>query len=62
MVVEDEERTNKMRKCVGDFFDDAGCHFARYDCDRTASFFATLAEIVDPARIAEGYSATWRTG
>ena len=57
LLVDDEGRVS-MRKFIGDIFDDAGCHFARYDCDRTADFFATLAEHIDPSRVDEGYNAT----
>ena len=49
--------TGNMRKWIGDVFDDSGCFFSRYDFDRLATFFATCAEVVDPARIDEGYVA-----
>ena len=48
-----------MRKFIGDVSDDIGCFFARYDFDRPADFFATLAERIDPERVDEGYSAAW---
>ena len=46
-----------MRKFAGDVFDDIGCFFARRDFDRTADFFATMAERIDISRVEEGYSA-----
>ena len=48
-----------MRKFIGDVSDDIGCFLARYDFDRSADFFATLAEHIDPERVDEGYSAAW---
>ena len=46
-----------MCKWFGDVFDDIGCFFSRHDFDRLAAFFATCAEVIDPARIDEGYVA-----
>ena len=56
LLVDDEGRAN-MRKFIGDIADDVGCFFARYDFDRSADFFATLAEHIDPSRVDEGYNA-----
>ena len=44
---------NLMRKFVGDIFDDVGCFFARYNLDRAAFCFYSLAEKIDPDRMEE---------
>ena len=42
---------NKMVKTIGDFFDDIGCWFARYDFDSLATFFHKVSELIDPDRM-----------
>ena len=42
-----------MRKFIGDIFDDVGCFFARYNLDRAAFCFYSLAEWTDPDRMEE---------
>ena len=40
-----------MIKTIGDFFDDIGCWFARYDLDSLAAFFHKVSELIDPDRV-----------
>jgi len=40
-----------MIKIIGDFFDDLGCWFARYEINLLASFFHKISEWIDPDRM-----------
>ena len=40
-----------MVKRIGDFFDDIGCWFARYELDSFAGFFHKISELIDPDRV-----------
>jgi len=40
-----------MIKTIGNFFDDIGCWFARYDIDPLATFFHKVSELIDPDRV-----------
>jgi|6_EtaG_2_1085325.scaffolds.fasta_scaffold00637_28 hypothetical protein len=42
-----------MLRCIGDMIDDAGCFFARYNMYWLAARCMSLAEFLDPSRIAD---------